>query len=873
MADRWPLTGRADELRLIGEALTGSEHKGMVVAGAAGVGKTRLSRAAADAAARSGWSVRRVAGTATGRAVTFGAFARWAGGADTSVALTRNVFAGLMEGAQGAPLLVLVDDAHLLDDLSALLVHQLVLQNAASVIATIRTGESMPDAVRALWKDGLLRRLELQPLSRNETGSLLRSVLRAAVNPDCAERLWKLSRGNVLFLRHLVEHERESGGLVLVDGQWCWTGTLTASPSLVELVEQQIGMVADDIRQVVDLVAIAEPVDRQVLAALADPQTIESAEQRGLITADPATDAVYVGHPLYGEIRLSHCGPLRLRRLRGSVAAVMAERTGSDLLRLGLLWLESDLVPDAEVLMQAAKIAASRLDVGLAERLARAAAEARPGPETTIPLAYILFLQEKGDEAEEVLNTLGPAEFAADGFLDGSILRAANQLWLLRNPDESRAVIDSAIRRSDGDRNHALRTFRATIEVMAAEPSGAVETMAGIDNDRLDGFGRVVGCAAATIALGDLGRVQDASAQASAGYRVLSDSPQEASFHGTGLAEFHAYALIAAGCIDDADAIAAEQYRRYADVPGMSRSMAIAALGMAALGKGDLAASVRHFHSAGESFGGYGEISGLFYRFRILQTEALARCGIVDAALASLETTRRTRHPAYRYVESNYLLASAWVHAVQGRATDAREISLRATEFARDCGQHAREVMCLQTAVQFGYVGAAARLEELATRVEGPRAPLSARYARAFADDDAAGLDAVSSDFEAMGDVLAAADAAAQAACCHRSAGRRGSSLSSSARAQLLARQCGGAVSPALAASKVPLPFTRREHEIANLVSRGLSNRQIAEATSLSVRTVEGHVYQASTKAGVTSRSELSALVQHFNTLGDATDA
>jgi DNA-binding CsgD family transcriptional regulator len=210
-------------------------------------------------------------------------------------------------------------------------------------------------------------------------------------------------------------------------------------------------------------------------------------------------------------------------------------------------------------------------------------------------------------------------------------------------------------------------------------------------------------------------------------------------------------------------------------------------------------------------------------------------------------------------------LSTAWVTAAQGRATDAREITLRAANFARNHGQCAREVLCLQTGVQFGDVGAALRLEELATQVEGPRAPLSARYARALADHDAAGLDAVSRDFEAMGDVLAAADAAAQAAAFHRSEGRRGSALTASARAQLLARQCGGAVSPALAASKVSLPFTRREHEVANLVSRGLSNRDIAAATSLSVRTIEGHVYQASTKAGVSTRSELSALVQQFS--------
>lgn len=148
-----------------------------------------------------------------------------------------------------------------------------------------------------------------------------------------------------------------------------------------------------------------------------------------------------------------------------------------------------------------------------------------------------------------------------------------------------------------------------------------------------------------------------------------------------------------------------------------------------------------------------------------------------------------------------------------------------------------------------------------------------ARYARALADDDAAELDAVSRDFETMGDALAAADAAAQASTGHRLAARQDSALRSGSRASAIAKACGGAVSPALAAAQVRLPFTRREHEITKLLSEGMTNRGIAEATSLSIRTVEGHVYQASAKAGVTSRAELSALVRQFNELGDVGSA
>jgi DNA-binding CsgD family transcriptional regulator len=863
--ERWPLTGRGEELRVIREALFVDERKGIVLAGLAGVGKTRLARAAADMAARAGWAVRRVAGTAAGRHVTLGAFARWADDTDTSpLRLARKVLAELAAGTRGAPLLVAVDDAHLLDDLSALVVHQLVLQDMASVIVTIRTGVTAPDAVTALWKDGLLRRLELRPLSRNESDHLLMTVLDGPLAVGCAERMWRLSRGNVLFLHHLVDHERESGRLAKVDGEWRWAGTPSASPSLVELVEQQIGAVPDEVREVVDLVAIAEPIGRELLMTLADPQAIEAAEQRELISAASTADAVCVGHPLYSEIRLSRCGPMRLRRLRGQVATAMAQADVGDPLRLGLLWLESDLSPDAAVLSRAAKVAASRLDLRVAERLCRETIAAQPSPAAKLLLTHILFLQEKGEAAQEILDTLGSSESAVPGFLDGVILRAAVLMWPLQKPDEAVALIEAAMTPGDEDRNHSLRTFRAVGHMMAAEPAETIQVMAAVDYDRLDDIGRVVGHTVETIALGDLGCAKEATQTASAGYRVQAESAHDA-IHGTGLAEFHAYALLAAGYVDEAVAVAEREVARCADFPGMPQWMALAALGMTAIGKGDLSAAVRYLHSANAGFGHTGDTGGVFYRIRIPQIEAMARSGGIDAAVAASDATALSRHPTWKYLESTYLLATAWVSAAQGRTSEARNITARAAQFARTHGQLAREVLCLQTAVQFGDTDGAARLAELATRVEGPRAPLSARYARDLATADATGLDAVSRDFEAMGDVLAAADAAAQAATLHRRDGHRGSALTSSSRAQLLAKQCGGAVSPALAAAKLPLPFTRREHEITRLLSHGLSNKEIAEALSLSVRTVEGHVYQASTKVGISSRSELSALVRQFD--------
>jgi predicted ATPase/DNA-binding CsgD family transcriptional regulator len=53
--------------------------------------------------------------------------------------------------------------------------------------------------------------------------------------------------------------------------------------------------------------------------------------------------------------------------------------------------------------------------------------------------------------------------------------------------------------------------------------------------------------------------------------------------------------------------------------------------------------------------------------------------------------------------------------------------------------------------------------------------------------------------------------------------------------------------------------LTRRELEIAELVSQGLTNRQIAERLVLSVRTAEGHVERVRDKLGVQSRAQIAA--------------
>ena len=59
---------------------------------------------------------------------------------------------------------------------------------AAKVVLTIRDGVTIPDGTQELWKVGQFDRLDLQPLSRDETTVLVSAVLGGSLEADAARR-------------------------------------------------------------------------------------------------------------------------------------------------------------------------------------------------------------------------------------------------------------------------------------------------------------------------------------------------------------------------------------------------------------------------------------------------------------------------------------------------------------------------------------------------------------------------------------------------------------------------------------------------------------------------------------------------------------
>jgi hypothetical protein len=215
---------------------------GLVVCGSAGVGTSRIAREALSVAESKGYETRWAVGTTSAREVPLGAFALWArAGVTDTLAAVRGVIDALIASPAPARVVVGVDDAHLLDDLSVFVVHQIVQRSAAKVVLAIRDGERIPPGLQELWTGAGFDTMNLQSLSRDEIATLVSGILGGILDPEATQRLWKLTRGNVLYSRNIVEQEVADGRLALQHECWRWFGDPTVPRSLVELLEARIG--------------------------------------------------------------------------------------------------------------------------------------------------------------------------------------------------------------------------------------------------------------------------------------------------------------------------------------------------------------------------------------------------------------------------------------------------------------------------------------------------------------------------------------------------------------------------------------------------------------------------------------------------------
>ena len=774
--------------------------------------------------------------------------------------LLRQASAALLAGAGRTGVIVGVDDAHLLDELSATLVHQLVLRRAATVVLTLRTGETPPDAVTALWKDGHLTRLELQPLSQDETAALVEARLDGPLDSAAARRLWSVTQGNALYLRQLVDGELEAGRLHQVAGVWRWSGELALSPGLVELLSTRIGQLPDTLNNVLEVLAFGEPLGVPLLVTLADAVAVEQAEARGLIEVYPDGRRLQarLAHPLYGEVRRAQMGMFHARRLRGRIARAMADyggRRAGDTLRRALLTLDSDLPPDPVLLTDAARRATELGDLGLAERIARAAVAAGGGFEPRLLLGNALHWSGRAVEADTELAPLAELARTDAERAEATIPRVAALFVTLGRPGEAERLLnavasvvseDAAVLELAGIRTVLDAFLGRTVHAAEAAAAVLAQSQCSPPAAQLATWGLAAACAG-------LGRL-DGLDERMQWIDARADSCQIGLHQAAVIGSSWVRALLLAGLLDRAE-LAAQHYReRCQDTAGIGELITSVMCAAVAQSRGRVKTAARWFR---QSLTGHGSAFTLLFDL----PGALGMGGDATSARQAFEDMAAGWNPSFVFLEPEVLLAQAWVAAAEGGVSQAVALARQAAEVAASQHQPAVEVFALHTAVCFGDRTVADRLALLATQVDGPRAPAAAAHAAALAADDGAALHAASVELEEMGALLLAADAAAQSATTHARHEKRGSAQAATARAHRLAQACEGARTPALATLTTPLPLTSRQREIVTLAAGGLSNRQIADRLVVSVRTVEGRLYRACAKLGASDRAELAALL------------
>jgi DNA-binding CsgD family transcriptional regulator len=866
MGAAWPLVGREQELTAIRVAMDDASVSGVVLAGAAGVGKTRLAREAIALARAQGLATRWAVATQAASAIPFGALAPLlpdhGGHAPDQAQLLHQATRTLREQAGPRRLVLGVDDAHLLDGVSAALVHQLVAASAAFVVVTIRSGEPVADAILSLWKDGLAERLELQALSRGEVEELVVATLGGQVDGLTLHRLWTATQGNVLLLRELVLAGLDLGELEQRDRIWRWSGPLGVTPRLAELIEARLGRLKGSERAALELLALGEPLGLPVLEQLTAPGATETLERHGLVAVEPRGRRfeIRLAHPLYGEVLRGHTPTLHARAVYRQLTEVFGMRRREDLLRVAIWHLDAGGPARPGLLTAAASRAGSAFDDRLAERLGRAAVVAGGGFDASITLAGALHRQRRFQEAEEVLERLTGLASTDRQRTDLAVDRASN-LWLLHRYGDGIELLQRVeLEVSERVQRDRLVVARAEYLILSGRGEKALDELwAVLGHDPTDPVEYARAVYVAAWALVNAGRTNEAAAVIGRLETMEGGWAKEAPWLRLEINEMLMASYLLLGRFDQAEAIAEAAYRRsIADHWPWGVKTAAAGLGWIALERGQMRTAVRWGKESLAQIPAPGD-AALHLFYLVLP---LAVAGQADAAEAAF------REAGVEPMEASglWLLeveqARWWIAAARGDLSGAVERALRSADRAESMGINDSLAVALHNVVRLGGAAkVAGRLRDLAGRVDGPLVPLYAAHAEALVAKDGAALDEVAASFEAIGAILLAAEAAAEAAVAHRAVGREHAARRSAVRSKLLADQCEGARTPALRLLEQPPELTRREHEIAGLAAMGLSNRAIAERLVVSVRTVDNHLQHVFDKLGIRSRGELRRFI------------
>ncbi|WP_435280065.1 LuxR C-terminal-related transcriptional regulator [Streptomyces sp. 1222.5] len=867
---RWPMAGRSEELAAVKRAWLDRRCRAVVVYGPAGVGKTRLAEEGLAQVVQCGWKARRATATMAAAAVPLGALAHLIpAGVDLSdpvrgYAQVTRVLAGPERNRRWA---VLVDDLHLLDAASAVLLHQLLDAGVVRLIGTVRTGEPVREAVQGLTDGDAVHRIDLGPFASEQLEQVLRAALGGPVGRHTLHTLSTASGGNALYVRELVLGAVAAGTLTNDGEIWELAGGLPATPLLAELIGTRVAAAGPAAREVLELLALCERVPVTDAENVAPLRVLDGLKAAGLVhvVTDRRRTALALAHPLYGEFLRAELPALRRRKLlldQADRVRAHGARRRDDALHLATWQLAATGTADPQMLLQAATLARHAHDYQRVDALLQAVPEEEQTFTSCLLHGDALSHLGQWEQSDKLLARAESAASSQPETLMATLARTWTLFWAGAQTSRALEVNETARTRSaDTTARHVLTLNEAKLRVLSGQLSRGLALLSNLEDEPAKAFDPnmwVMASMAKTAGLSAVGRLNEAASWAHHSYTAQSRIDEHLVVTGAPAAQLNPliFTLSDSGQLAEARTIADQVL---GETLTGDRPTGVWAMLFRARNEwlaGDIAATRRW---SAETLA----------RARIHQVprpifHALAYLAAAAAVLGDLDSSDKAlaemqEHPPMGHLVGEDGLAQAWLHAARGHLLQARGVLDQAVAAAREGGHVTSQVLLLTDIARLGGASAVAdRLAELAQVCDGAFASARAHLAAALAEDEPGQLMAAAGELKAIGAYLLAAEAATAAATAWQRTGHTRLATVALSQAHASAAHCPGARTPLLAAAPVTAPLTRREREVALLAAAGTASKEIATTLHLSVRTVDNHLQRTYAKLGVATRRELA---------------
>ncbi|WP_314172084.1 LuxR C-terminal-related transcriptional regulator [Streptomyces winkii] len=897
----WPFVGHEREIADFDEALASDRWHAFIVHGPQGVGKSHFARVCRERA--------ELAGHATGKAIavsepgfplaSLAHLLPQGTGVEDSVTLFGKARDALMDmssrgdgddaarpgngkgpcpasscpasgtgtgagtGNSPAPerrFTLVVDDLDGLDEASASLTAQLLEAGVAFLLGTVGSLHGLGPVAYSLQASGQARRADLKGLSEPQTGEVMRRVLRGPVEPRTVSLLHRVSSGNPCYLREFVVQSLAEETLVDDGESWTLISDVGATPLLTEMVERRLAGVSPETRRTLNRIALCQPVE----AASLPGGAMDELEVLGFISTslDGRRESVSLRHPGHEKVLRSAIPSPERRRILGEEAELVRARGAkrfTDKIRIASWQLAATGSADPDTLLRAATLARRTQNFRTVRELSRAAC--REGEDFLSRLLLAESLFELGD-LDSAWDVFEEAAERTEGEFDRLLLALGKSRLLAWGFIDARKALDvnaeAALELSEPRHREVLTAARGAILMAFGRPEEALRVVDGRGFDR-NCLARVLGNGSRATALVSAGRVREGLESAREAYeeRVrLEESP--AIPHPVEYLSITMYALEEEGRLDEAYKTGERGWQEaLADDVAGAEALIAAALARCSLLLGR-PAEARRWASQSASVASRNSFPGTLHIALARKAEAAALMQDVPAAAKAVDACAGL--PRWGTFRSELPLGQAWLLAAQGKQRGARSVLWEAAEDARTAGHVAAEARILTDIARLGDArGPEARLAAIAEASDGGLTAARASYVSALAASDPARLMDSARLLGETGASLVAAEAAASACTLWSHRGEHRPATAAENLSFSFQRHCEKARTPGLTVLGAAKHLTAREAEIAGLVCSGLTNVEVAEAVTISKRTVDNHLQNIYRKLGLRSRRALRA--------------